>query len=135
MKKKNIAKPSQVPYATFQRVVRCIEKGNLARGVSTLACAEMAPMNNATFTALAAMHPNASRAMEVPVVPDATLIALASLKMTPGIVRKTLDGFKPGTAGGPDGLAPETIRDITSSPSRPKCRRRHRASVARALRF
>ena len=88
---------------------RKVNAGNIRGAVKILASAEnLAPFSPETLAALRLKHPPA---LQEPVVPAQPPVAPPST--TPLEVSRTIRAFPSDSAGGPDGLRPDHLKDLT----------------------
>ena len=94
------------------RVATKLEEGDF-KGAVRLACSEdsIADLSNETTAALKSKHPAPRPDTKIPMPPDAPNIPLpiAEEKVT-----KAVRSFPNGSAGGPDGLRPQHLKDLIS---------------------
>ena len=70
----------------------------------------LAPHNSETVRALKAKHPPTPDNLSLPAPPSGDLVAAPVI--TENEVRKAIESFRPGSAGGPDGLRPGHLRTL-----------------------
>ena len=101
----------QDPIKTLaSRVSLKLEEGDF-KGAVRLACSEdtIADMSDATFSALQLKHPAPHPDSSIPPLPlDVALTASVSVEE----VAKAITSFPNGSAGGPDGLRPQHLKDL-----------------------
>ena len=95
------------------RVSEKLEEGDF-KGAVRLACSDdsLAPMDEATYQALLERHPSPHPNTVIPPIDDAMsdhVISVDEREVTLGI-----RSFKRGSAGGPDGLRPQHLKDMIS---------------------
>ena len=93
-----------------------LEEGDI-RAAIRLACSEdsIAPSTEETYSALVAIHPQShphSSYLPAPSVSD-----YSSISRAPGLVAQAILSFPAGSAGGPDGLHPQHLKDLLHAPS------------------
>ena len=95
------------------RVSAKLEEGDF-RGAVRLACSDdtLAPMNEATFEALQEKHPSPHPDSSIP--PSAESSQQCTLIATEEEVIRAIHSFPKGSAGGPDGLRPQHLKDMLS---------------------
>lgn len=93
------------------RVSAKLEEGDF-RGAVRLACSEdsVADMSPATFAALQERHPPPHPHTAIPPPIDSANDCVAA---TPEAVASAIRSFPNGSAGGPDGLRPQHLKDLT----------------------
>ena len=91
-----------------------LEEGDF-RGAVCLACSEdsVAEASTATIAALKSKHPTAHPDTILPPPPEEEALK-AALVVSEREVTKALHSFPRGSAGGPDGLRPQHLLDMTS---------------------
>ena len=96
------------------RVSSKLEEGDF-RGAVRLASSStsIAPENSHTLQKLRVKHPPAHPSTTIP--PVRTPAPEVALDISPSIVHKAIYSFPAGSAGGPDGLRPQHLKDIISS--------------------
>ena len=96
-----------------KRVSSKLEDGDF-RGAVRIACSQdsLAPMSEETLSSLRAKHPRQSDGSCLPPAPqvDTLLMPLAE-----GEIMQAIRSFPCGSAGGPDGLRPQHLVDLTSA--------------------
>ena len=95
------------------RVSEKLEEGDF-KGAVRLACSEdsMAVRSDATFAALKEKHPPPHPDSDIPPPPDSNKPLLA---VSEEDVAQAIRSFPNGSAGGPDGLRPQHLKDMTNS--------------------
>ena len=91
-----------------------MEEGDF-RGAVRLACSgdSIAEVNNATIGALRSKHPAAHPDTSLPSAPKEEALE-AALEVSEREVSQAIRSFPRGSAGGPDGLRPQHLVDMTS---------------------
>ena len=105
-------RPPQDPTKVWaSRVSMKLEEGDF-RGAVRLACSEdtIAASNDATFAALQLKHPPPHPDSSIPPLPQDTVAP--SLSVSTDEVAKAIRSFPVGSAGGPDGLRPQHLKDL-----------------------
>ena len=95
------------------RVSEKLEEGNF-KGAVCIACSEdsMANRSDATFAALKGKHPSLHLNSSIPPAPD---LSVPLLSVSAEDVAQAIRSFPNGSAGGPDGLRPQHLKDMTTS--------------------
>ena len=95
------------------RVSEKLEEGDF-KGAVRLACSEdsIADRNDATFAALKEKHPPPHPDSSIPSPPDSSVPLLT---VSVEDVAQAIKSFPNGSAGGPDGLRPQHLKDMTNS--------------------
>jgi hypothetical protein len=75
----------------------------------------IAPSNEATYAALLAIHPHPHPLSSLPPAPSPSDCPLLSIP--PDMIGRTILSFPPGSAGGPDGLRPQHLKDLINTSS------------------
>ena len=93
-----------------------LEEGDF-RGAIRLACSEdsIAPSTEETYSALVAIHPQSHPHSSYPPAPSVS--DYLSISIAPGLVAQAILSFPAGSAGGPDGLRPQHLKDLLDAPS------------------
>ena len=93
------------------RVSSKLEEGNF-KGAVKLACSEdtIADMSNATLSALQQKHPTPHPDSCIPPLPQDSVAHTVSVSVEE--VAKAIRSFPNGSAGGPDGLRPQHLKDM-----------------------
>ena len=109
--KKRITDPLQ---SLASRVSAKLEEGNF-RGAVRLACSEdsIAEANDTNLAALQSKHPAPHPDSNMPSPPNSNEVDEA-LSVEEGDLVKAIRSFPKGSAGGPDGLRPQHLVDLTS---------------------
>lgn len=96
-----------------RRVSSKLEDGDF-KGAVRLACSEdsLAERSEATYSALKEKHPAAHPVSTIPPPPDCPSL---SFVVSEGDVANAVRSFPNGSAGGPDGLRPQHLKDMVSS--------------------
>ena len=95
----------------MRRVAAKFVHGDVGGAVRVLASAEgLAPYNSDTLAALREKHPPAPGDLALPSPPE----DLGNPAISEEEVRRALNSFRPGSAGGPDGIRPGHLRSLTS---------------------
>ena len=94
-----------------------IKESNL-RGAVRLACSEklIANVSADTFHALQAKHPGPHPDTAIPTSFSAPELSHELTVSVPGIAY-AICSFQPGSTGGPDGLTPQHLKDMTRKPA------------------
>ena len=94
------------------RVSMKLEEGDF-RGAVRLACSEdsIAASSDATFAALQLKHPPPHPDSSIPPLPQDPVAPTLSVSVDE--VTKAIRSFPNGSAGGPDGLRPQHLKDLT----------------------
>ena len=97
------------------RVSAKLEEGDF-RGAVRLACSEdsIAEANESTIAALRSKHPAPHPDSSMPPPPDSHKLE-GALVVGEGAVAHAIRSFPNGSAGGPDGLRPQHLLDLTSA--------------------
>ena len=97
--------------ALASRVASKLEEGNY-RGAVRLACGSdtIAEHSPATLESLRKKHPTPHPDRSFIPTPDADMF---SVSITAEAVRRAIVSFPNGSAGGPDGLSPQHLKDLT----------------------
>lgn len=109
-------KPSRIRPSTNDnlaaRVSSKLEDGDI-RGAIRLAASDdtMAPFDDLTAAALRDKHPARAASHVPPPTPDKD----RSLRLKESDILAAIKSFLPGSAGGPDGLRPQHLKDLTSA--------------------
>ena len=95
------------------RVSSKLEEGDI-RGAIRLAASEdtIAPFDDVTAEALREKHPVRAPSDCLPTPPSKEE---ESIQLTDTDIRSTIKSFAPGSAGGPDGLRPQHLKDLTTA--------------------
>ena len=95
------------------RVAAKLEEGNF-KGAVRLACSEesIADMNNKTLAALQLKHPPPHPDSHLPPMPEDSSL---SPSISEEAMVKAIRSFPNGSAGGPDGLSPQHLKDLTGA--------------------
>ena len=104
------SKPRSDPLSTLAtRVASKLEEGDY-RGAVRLACSEdaIADFNEETLAALQAKHPPPHPNTRIPPLPK----ELATISVSEEDVVHAIRSFPNGSAGGPDGLRPQHLKDL-----------------------
>ena len=108
---KKFYRPPQDPFKSLaSRVSLKLEEGDF-KGAVRLACSEdtIADMSEATFSALQQKHPSPHPDSSIPPLPqDFAHTVSVSLEEVANAIRS----FPNGSAGGPDGLRPQHLKDM-----------------------
>ena len=107
-------KTSQDPLEYLgHRVSAKLEEGDF-KGAVRLACSEdtLADYNEATFSALKQKHPSLAPGS---IIPPSPVVAPNSITVSEADVAHAIKSFPSGSAGGPDGLRPQHLKDLLSS--------------------
>ena len=90
-----------------------LEEGDF-KGSVRIACSEdsMADRSDATFAALKEKHPSLHLNSSIPPAPD---VSVPLLSVSAEDIAQAIRSFPNGTAGGPDGLRPQHLQDMTTS--------------------
>jgi len=90
------------------RAAAKLEDGDVKGAVRVLSSNEsLAPFNLDSYNALLPLHPNAP-----PDRRDVPLLNSPSLQVGPAAVRAAITSFPNGSAGGPDGMRPQHLKDL-----------------------
>ena len=93
-----------------KRVAAKFVDGDVRGAVRELASSEgLAPNNEATLEALRSKHPPIPEDLSLPEPPDGNFDVIVA---TEEEVRRAIDSFQPGSAGGPDGLRPSHLKSL-----------------------
>jgi len=94
-----------------KRVAAKFADSDIRGAVRELASSDgLAPHNEATLEALKAKHPSSPVDLSLPAPPNDDLVT--TRVATEAEVRKAIESFRPGSAGGPDGLRPGHLRTL-----------------------
>ena len=105
--------PSQDPTKYLAtRVSLKLEEGDF-RGAVRLACSDdsLADMTETTYTALQQKHPAPHPQSSIPQPPE----RLSFPPVTEGEIAQAIKSFPNGSAGGPDGLRPQHLKDLIAT--------------------
>ena len=96
-----------------RRVSEKLEEGDF-KGAVRVACSEdsMADRSDATFAALKEKHPSPHLNSSIPPAPD---MSVPLLSVSAEDVAQAIRSFPNGSAGGPDDLRPQHLKDMTTS--------------------
>ena len=99
--------------ALANRVSTKLEEGDF-KGAVRLACSEdsFADMNDTTYSILKEKHPDPPPDSVISPLPEDLICAIS---VSPEEVSKAIRSFPNGSAGGPDGLRPQHLKDMTDS--------------------
>ena len=88
-----------------------LEEGDF-KGAVRLACSEdtLAEPNEATFSALREKHPSPPPGSNIP--PPPPVVTPLSVPVSEADVAQAIRSFPNGSAGGPDGLRPQHLKDL-----------------------
>ena len=93
-----------------KRVSAKFAEGDVGGAVRELASSDgLAPFSGATLDALKSKHPQAPSGVSLPLPPDSSTVPFMASEVE---VRKAVESFRPGSAGGPDGLRPGHLRTL-----------------------
>ena len=108
-------KHSNPAHLIASKVSEKLEEGDF-RGAVRLACSEdsVAEDSEGTISALRAKHPTTHPDSIIPPPPDALELE-GALSVRERAVAEAIRSFPRGSAGGPDGLKPQHLLDLTSS--------------------
>ena len=95
-----------------KRVAGKLEEGDY-RGAVRLACSDdtLADRNDATYNALQQKHPPPHSGSSIPPAPVAQSDTIL-LSVSEDEIIRAINSFPPGSAGGPDGLRPQHLKDM-----------------------
>jgi len=112
-KKRGGASPDDLLVALGKRVSVKLEEGDF-KGAVRLACSEdtMAERNEATYMSLQGKHPPAHPDSSIPSPP---VVTPNSITVTVEDVVRAIRSFPNGSAGGPDGLRPQHLKDMLNT--------------------
>ena len=101
------------------RVAAKLEEGNF-KGAVRLACSEesIADMNDKTLAALQLKHPPPHPDPHLPPMPEDSSL---SPSISEEAMVKAIRSFPNGSAGGPDGLSPQHLKDLTGASAQSCC--------------
>ena len=108
-----LSKPSSQNLDTLAtRVTTKLEEGDF-KGAVRLACSEdsFADLSNDTIAALKSKHPAPHPDTKIPMPPDASNVPVPIAEEE---VARAVHSFPNGSAGGPDGLRPQHLKDLIS---------------------
>ena len=115
--RRKTTKPKDPLESLAQKVSVKIEEGNL-NGAVRLACSEelIADVSEDTFNALRAKHPGPHPDSAIPIPSSESELTDELMVSVPGVAY-AIRSFRPGSAGGPDGLTPQHLKDMTGKPA------------------
>ena len=101
--------PQSLDRRLSQRVSRKIEAGDIRGAIRLASGNDVLADFDETFSALQAKHPSNPIDSSIPLPPSS---ADPSIRISNDAVRAAIDSFPNGSAGGPDKLQPQHLKDM-----------------------